>query len=268
VLIAATLIALMLAMQARGATMAVAVGGFVTLAVVFVWWERRSPAPIFDVELFAVRSFVAGTVLIALQNLVMYTLLFELPQVLQKLLALNEAGVGRLLIVMMMTMVVTSLVAGQLTDMFGPRLLAASGTLFCLAGVGLLAGALTTPEQVLLPLVLIGTGLGLATPSAQSASLTRVRREQSGTAAGMNSTMRYLGGIVGIALLGRFLDSGGDRTEVISDHRRMLTVFACALVVGLVCAALLPGRDRRTTTVADTASDSRSARVQPEPETT
>jgi MFS family permease len=172
----------------------------------------------------------------------MYTLLFELPQVLDALLAVDAATTGRLLVAMTATTVVASLVAGRLTDQMGPRPVAVGGIVSCLVAVGLLATTdLTSLRPLVLPLALFGFGVGLATPAAQSASLAAVPRERSGGAAGINSTMRYLGGIVGIALLGRLVDPG-DRLAVLGEHHTVLGVFAGALVAGLACAVALPGR--------------------------
>jgi MFS family permease len=182
-------------------------------------------------------------VLIAMQNLAMYTLVFELPQVLRALLAVDAATTGRLLVTMMAATVASSVVAGRLVDRLGARLIAVAGSLACLAGVGVLAASgLTTPGQVLVPLVLLGLGIGLATPAAQSASLGAVDRRDSGMAAGVNSTMRYLGGVIGVAILGRSLDLAGDRAHILAEHHGMLTVFGAALAIGLACASTLPGR--------------------------
>jgi hypothetical protein len=59
----------------------------------------------------------------------------------------------------------------------------------------------------------------------------------------VGSTLRYLGAVVGIALLGRGLDLDGSRAQVLAEHRAMLVVFAGALLASLVCAAVLPRRD-------------------------
>ncbi|GAA4694390.1 MFS transporter [Pseudonocardia yuanmonensis] len=248
VLLTATLAALVLGLQARGTAAAVLLGTCAALLVPFVWWERRATDPVVPFGLFASTAFTAGSLLVALQNLVMYTLLFELPQVLAALLAADSAATGRLLVAMTAAMVLASLVAGRLTDLVGPRPVAMGGALACLAAVGLLAvGDLSSLRQPVLPLALIGLGVGLATPAAQTASLSAVPRERSGAAAGIGSTMRYLGGVVGVALLGRLVDLTGDRSAVLSEHRNVLAVFAAALVAGLVCAAALPGRSAERT---------------------
>jgi MFS family permease len=141
----------------------------------------------------------------------------------------------------MLAMVVTSTLAGRITDRVGPRPLGIAGTLACLAGVVLLwAQPLTAPGDVRLPLALLGVGIGLANPAAQTASMADIDRADSGMAAGIGSTMRYLGGIIGVATLGRGLDvNGGD---VLGQHHLLLAVFACVLVVTLGCAALLGRR--------------------------
>ena len=75
-------------------------------------------------------------------------------------------------------------------------------------------------------------------------------RERSGAAAGIGSTMRYLGGVVGVALLGRLVDTTGAPSAVLGEHRVVLGVFAAALVAGLACAIALPGRPARAPTRA------------------
>ena len=217
----------------------------VVVLVLFAVWERRTPDPVVAFSLFRSVSFSAGTVLIAVQNLVMYSLLFEIPLIAARLFELDARSTGRLLVTLMLAMVITSPVAGHFSDRLGARALAIAGSLVALFGiVGLTWIDLSTPKQLLVPLAMLGVGLGLATPAAQSASITAVPADHAGMAAGVGSTMRYLGGIAGIALLGLTLEVSGPSAEVVSEHRELMVVFAGALVVGLVCAALLPGRTR------------------------
>ena len=245
VLLAAALTALVLGLESAGATGAVLLVASAVLVVPFVWWERRAADPVVAFALFTSVSFTAGSLLVALQNLVMYTLLFELPQVLAALLATDAAATGRLLVSMMAAMIVASFLAGRLTDRVGPRPLAVAGTLTCLAAVAVLAaGDLSSVRELPLPLALLGLGVGLATPAAQTASLAAVPRRYSGAAAGIGSTMRYLGGVVGVALLGRLVDLGGDRSAILAEHRTVLVVFAVALLGAVACAVVLP-RGRR-----------------------
>lgn len=212
--------------------------------VPFGWWETRTRDPVVDFRLFRSLPFAAGSSLIALQNLVLYALLFELPLVLVDLFELDAQAIGQLLTFLTAAMVAMSLLAGRLTDRWGPRPVAVAGALLCLVGLLVLdRSGLSAPGDVRIPLVLLGAGLGLSSPAAQSASMSGVAPAQSGMAAGMGSTMRYLGAVIGIALLGRLLDLDGSRGQVLAEHRTVLAVFAVTLVGSLLCAAVLPRRD-------------------------
>ena len=240
-LLTVALTAGVLGTQSSGPASAVLLTAGVLLWVPFVSWERRAGDPLVSFTLFRTTSFAAGTLLIALLNVVMYALLFEIPLVLAALFDLDAQHIGRLLVFMMLAMVASSLLAGRLTDRFGARLVALVGTLVCLAGSGvLLVGPLESSGEARVPLVLIGVGLGFANPAAQAASLAHVSREQSGMAAGVSSTMRYLGGIVGVAILGRVLDAEASPASVMAQHHALLVVLTVALVGGLACVRFVP----------------------------
>lgn len=225
-----------------GARGAVLVGGGLVLLAAFVVRERRAADPVVDLGIFRVRAFTAGTLLICLQNLVMYALVFELPLVLDRLFDLGARDTGQLLVFLMVAMVLVSPVAGRLTERYGARPVAVAGSLACLGGLVLLqVAALDTAGEVRLPLVLLGVGLGLSSPAAQTASVSAIDPARSGMAAGVGSTMRYLGGVAGVAVLGRLLDLQGSADAVRSSHHEITAVFTGVLVVALACACLLPG---------------------------
>lgn len=216
------------------------VGLAVVLLLSFVLWERRAPDPVIAFSLFRSRTYTAGTLLIALQNLVMVALLFEIPMLLDALFSLDAEGTGQLLAFMMLTMVTSSLAAGWLTDRLGSRPVAVTGTLACIVAIALMrVNALSIPGDLRVPLALLGLGLGLATPAAQSAALAGVAGRMSGMAAGVGSTVRYLGGIVGVALLVRVVDPAVAPAQLLHDHRTILTVCLGVLVAGFLCAVLL-----------------------------
>ncbi|MGN6688613.1 MAG: MFS transporter [Actinomycetales bacterium] len=211
------------------------------LLLLFVWWERRANDPVVALGIFWSAPFAAGSLVVALQNLVMYGLLFELPLVLDALFPVSAGGTGLLLSYLTIAMVVASLLAGRLADRWGPRPVAVSGALSCLAGLLVLNHTgLSAPGDVRVPLILLGAGIGLSTPAAQTASLSSVSATQSGMAAGAASTMRYLGAVAGIALLGRVLRLDDTRAAVLTQHRMLLAVFAVMLLASLACAGFLP----------------------------
>jgi MFS family permease len=241
-LLAGGLTAIILGLRPDGQHLVLLLVG-VGLLVPFGWWERRASDPVVAFSLFRSVPFSAGAFLIAVQNLVMYALMLQVTLVATALFDLNARETGRLLVSMMLAMVITSPIAGRLTDHVGPRVIALAGSMSGLLGLAVLAWVdLTATEQLVPPMVLLGIGLGLTAPAAQSASMSAVGLALAGTAAGIGATMRYLGGIIGVAVMSVVLDVHGTRAEVISDHRTLVAIFAGALLVGLVCAALLPGR--------------------------
>ena len=205
--------------------------------------ERHAADPVVAFGIFGARAFTAGTLLICLQNLVMYALLFEIPLVLERALRPRRAGDRPAADLPDGRDGVDVLGCRSARGKLGPRALAVTGSLACLGGMAiLLSSDLDAAGEVRLPLALLGIGLGLCGPAAQTASLSAIEPGQSGMAAGVSSTMRYLGGVAGIALLGILLDLQGSSAAVLASHRTVVAVFTCVLVVALGCAALLPGR--------------------------
>jgi MFS family permease len=248
------------ALLALGLTVAVAgskAGGVSAVALLllggailfgFLQWERRTPDPVLDPGLFRHLAFTAGGSLVALHNWVMYALLFQLPIWFATLTGAGSADIGQVMIAMMLSMVVCSPVGGRLSERVGSRALAVTGTLSMLVGLLLLTRLdLNGPSDAIPALILMGAGLGLAGPASQSAAVSAIPADRAGMAAGALSTMRYLGGVVGIGALGVILrDVGlGDAAGAPAAHQQAVWLYCAVTAVALLPAALLPGRAGR-----------------------
>lgn len=241
VLLGASLLGLVVGLENEELRWAAALG--VLGLVPFARWERRAADPIIDFSLFKRRGFVAGSMLIAIQNFAMYSMLFELPQVAGRLFDAGPSDVGNTLVTMMATMIVASPLGGRASERFGARAVALLGTAVALVAMALLVvlpfHAVTDAAPAL---GLLGAGLGLTSAPSQASSISDVPREKSGMAAGLTSTMRYLGGIAGLTVLGFVLTESPAPEIVRREHTTSLVIFCASLVVTLGCAALLPGR--------------------------
>jgi MFS family permease len=212
----------------------------------FVLWERRATDPVLDPALFRHTAFAAGAGMIALHNWIMYALLFQLPLWFEVGMGSGSAEIGRTLLAMMLGMVACSALGGHASDRLGARAVALLGTGALLGGLLLLAGPghPATPAHALPGLLLIGAGLGLASAPAQSSAVGAIPRERAGMAAGALSTMRYLGGMVGIGALGLVLRdaalAGGALALV--PHRQAVWLYCAVALAAALPAALLPGR--------------------------
>lgn len=215
-------------------------GAATAVAVLFVLFERRQSEPVVDLRLVTRPVFLAGGLVIALHNVSMYALLFELPSAVTRMGASGHAK-GLLLGAMMISMVVVSPISGRLADKFGARKLALAGTALALAGMSAIrfVGLHSVPR--LLPgLVLVGMGLGLAASPSQASAMSDAPRAESGMAAALLAMMRYLGGIAGLIVLSFVWSAPSDPARVLIEHDRAVMFFGAALGLAVVAAAFLP----------------------------
>ena len=240
-LLALSLAFLIAASKLDGAIFAGVLLGATATGVVFVGWEAKAAAPVFDPHLFKLPAFAAGTLMIALQNFAMYGLLFQLPQFFSVFRETTPREIGYLLFVMMLGMVIAAPAGGQLTDRIGARRSALLGSLVLVAGVAQLwrLGAFQSPTDAMPALLSFGLGLGLCNAPAQTASMSAVKPGQAGMAAGVSSTMRYLGGIMSILVLGVVL--GNDSVVNLTRHEVMIRLFTVAIVLSALVSLRLPG---------------------------
>jgi MFS family permease len=97
------------------------------------------------------------------------------------------------------------------------------------------------------PFVLAGIGVSMAIPCAQNAVVGGVDDEAVGKAAGVNSMMRELGGVFGIAVAVAVFLGNGDNGGVqpfVDGFRPAIVVAAGFALLGAVCGAVVPSRRR------------------------
>jgi MFS family permease len=225
------------------ATMAwpAALGGL-AFFVALLLQARTVAAPVVDFSLFRETPFVAGALVIALQNLAMYALLVQVP-----FLFGGSGGSSRfsvVVIAMTAMMAMASPVGGRLAERIGSRVTvlvgALAGAIGVLSLVPLSSMARTatgvSAGQVAVPLLMVGLGLGLSTGPSQAAALSAIDPHRSGMASAAVSTLRYLGAIVGTAILGLALGGGG---ETLAGQQRALWTFGAAFLLSAVAALKL-----------------------------
>jgi MFS family permease len=102
-------------------------------------------------------------------------------------------------------------------------------------------------------LALLGVGMGLSFGPASTAAIESAPREMAGTAAGTNSMMRYVGSIIGAAVLGAVLTDDGGAPEVglFRFIFLLLTVMAgVALAASLFIHRFAPGSSQEASEAA------------------
>jgi MFS family permease len=175
----------------------------VVFAIGFVRWELRTPAPVVDVRLFARSHFAAACASIGLSNLVMYTTLLASPLYLAGARGLGVQVAGAILVALSAFAALWGPVGGRWTDKRGRWLPAVAGAVILLAGTLMLAAAVTRPGLGFLvaALATMGLGLGMSAAPVQTAAVEAVPARETGSAAGIFSTARYLGSVTGSTIL-------------------------------------------------------------------
>lgn len=176
----------------------------------FVFWELGRREPLLDPRLFRYRGFAGGTLSILLQFFAFFGFIFLVLQYLQLVLADSPLVAALSLVPMAAGMMPSARV-------LAPRLAARVGA-GPTSGAGLLVAALalfwlsgldvdSSYWPLLLGLVPLGAGMGLAMTPATAAITDALPAEKQGVGSAVNDLARELGGALGIAVLGSVLQS-------------------------------------------------------------
>ena len=175
--------------------------------MVFIVWELNSREPIVRLGVFRNRNFAAGTLLIALVGVALYSAITLIPLFLQTLmgypalesgLAVSPRGLGAL---------ITMPVVGFLTTRVDFRKLIGIG--FFLVAISLWVISDLTLDvsmwHIALPSVLTGVGLSMVFVPLATVAMGTLSQKEIGNASGVFNLMRNMGGSVGISLLTTYL---------------------------------------------------------------
>ncbi|MEU4742608.1 MFS transporter [Actinosynnema sp. NPDC023658] len=154
---------------------------------------------------------------------------------------------------------------------FGVRLLVVVGPLVTALGLVWLAFVPadgTYPADLLLPMVLVTFGTGVAMMPLGFSATFEVPGESAGLASGMFNTTRQVGGAIGLAVLAAIsvarttsvLDSGTDRADaMVSGYRLAFLVGAGFAVLAVLTATAMPRPAPPTLAVPTHAGPTRAA---------
>lgn len=189
-----------------------AVAGVVALVAALFVYEARHPDPIIQLRFFRQRAFAAANGAIALSNLAMYVTLLSLPILLSQRAGWNDSQIGFVLAAFSGMMILGSPLGGYGSDRWGRRIPTVAGlALFTLGLLPLVMQAAAVPLRLLLPgLAIAGAGMGASMAGLQTSAIESLKPEAAGVAAGVFSTSRYLGSIIGSSILAGILSSSGN----------------------------------------------------------
>ena len=185
------------------------VGGLALLGL-FVRIEASATEPILPLRVLADRTRASANVARGLGYAGMYGIIFFLTQFLQDIQGHSAlvTGVG-FLPTPTFVFLSSQLTSRVLVNRLPAKALMVMGTTFSALGLGLATQLHTGASypQVLVSLVLIGTGMGVSFVSLTTAGLAGVERSDAGAASGLINVMQQLGAALGLAVLVTVFDS-------------------------------------------------------------
>jgi EmrB/QacA subfamily drug resistance transporter len=186
---------------------AITIGAFAAAAALlglFLFIESRAQEPITPLWLLRDRSRGASYLARLLLVGGMFGSFFFLTQLVQDVLGFTPLRAGLSFVPMTGALLAMSRTAPRLVPRFGAKPLLVAGLIPVVAGMYWLGHISTSTAYVpgvLVPMLLIGSGMGLAFVPLTMASLAGVPPQDSGAAASMVNVMQQVGGALGLAIL-------------------------------------------------------------------
>jgi EmrB/QacA subfamily drug resistance transporter len=230
-----------------GARHAPAIGALVAGALLiagFVAVERRAATPLIPPRLFAswnravgYLNFFLGTTTLAV--------LFFLTQFLQNIRHVSALATGLAFLPLALMLFAMTRLLPLLVQRFGARTLVVAGSAATMAGM--LCLTRLTPDSgypggLLVPLVLIGAGMGLGLAPLNVVIMATVRPADAGAAGGVLQSMQQVGGAFGLAVFITIFGLAGASAAAHgadAPHATVTGITHVALASALVAACAL-----------------------------
>ncbi|WP_174903694.1 MFS transporter [Burkholderia pseudomultivorans] len=221
----------------------VVAGGFALAALAalaFVAVESRAAMPMLPLSLFRRRTFGAAVLFGICVNLTYYGTVFVLALYLQRVRGESAWQAGLAFLPLTGGFLLSNLASGRAIARHGPRVPMLAGALVAALGYGALhvVDASTPLPILLVPFLLIPSGMGFAVPAMTTAVLASVAPERAGIASAVLNTARQAGGAMGVAAFGA-LAGGGATSQVVSGLRIETAVSVLLLIAAALLATLV-----------------------------
>ena len=176
----------------------------VLMTIAFLLIERRVQQSMLPLELFAMPTFSAATIVGFLINFGFYGQLFCISLFFQQIRGYSPFVAGLALLPETIMVLFAAWFSGRVTGRTGSRLPMVIG--LAVGGVGFLllslVNASTSYLLMSLMLVAIGFGMAFTMPAMTTAMIASAPGERSGIAAAVLNSSRQVGGVLGVAILG------------------------------------------------------------------
>ncbi|HMO58103.1 MAG TPA: MDR family MFS transporter [Roseiflexaceae bacterium] len=178
--------------------------GALICSVVLIIVERRAADPIVPLRLFGDRLFVIACAQGLMAGCAMFGSVSFVPLFAQTVLGTSATGAGAVLMPLMLGWVFSSVIGGRLLLRFDYRTLAGIGMILLVIGALMLTQLSSNASLIglLIPMALMGIGMGQAIPAFLIAVQSSVQRSDLGSATSTVQFSRTIGGAIGVSIMG------------------------------------------------------------------
>ncbi|MFG3423008.1 MFS transporter [Micromonospora sp. NPDC049460] len=223
----------------------VMIAAAVVLGLAFVWHERgrQDREPLVPFVLLGIRSYSTMVVVAAAVSFGIIGFMLLMTLFFQSVLGFSALAAGLALAPPALISTLLAPFAGKITDRLDGRVVLLGGLLFTVAGMGWAAGVMRLDAAWLTflgPMVVIGLGNGLLIAPMAAVAMREVQPALAGAASGLLNTVRQLGPVAAVTLVGLLL---AQRLSAWADGAAPVDRYAEALRLGMVLpvAAVLVG---------------------------
>jgi EmrB/QacA subfamily drug resistance transporter len=180
----------------------------VVFLAAFVMVERNVSEPIMPMHLFKSRTFTVINGVGFLMSVGMFGSIMFVPLYLQGILGVSASASGTAMLPMMLSMMIASILGGQLVRKVGVRPQIAAGMILMGAGFYLLStmGMDTTKWTAMVNMAVLGLGMGLVMPILTLALQESFPKSELGVVTSSSQFFRQIGGTFGMTILGAVMN--------------------------------------------------------------
>ncbi|BDH70185.1 MFS transporter [Streptomyces sp. PLM4] len=222
------------------------------LLALFLRGESRAEAPLFDLALFRAPAFTGAALAVFMSRVLTIGGTVYFVQYFHDALHLGPVAIGLLLAPVFLAQMAAGMAGGKLLTRFAPGHVIATGYACKAAGAALLAlafpsaAAAAHPWLLALPLLVWGTGGGIAGAPVMAVAMNVTGRDRAGMVSGTITSLASIGAGLGTAALGVLYasrlngaGSGGTRAPEAVASAAATVLYTSAALATLTLAAVL-----------------------------
>lgn len=179
------------------------------MLAVFIYNQSRpnKKQPLVNLQLFLNRNFSIGNITAGILNFAQLGAIFLMPIYLQSVLGFTPMQTGYILTPLAIAIMFSAPFAGKLTDKLGAKWIVFGGLIITSLGMYLISHfqVSSTSKDFIIPFLVFGLGLGFSITPLTTVALSEIDKDNAGDASGILSTTRQIGALLGVAILGAFL---------------------------------------------------------------